>query len=157
MNQENRLQGTSANVVMVPMWVSAHCSLRRGICSDRRMHQHFITDCPERIKPPEGYICKICNTVSILVFPPGVGNLSPHMQPGHFVRDCPTKHAVGDTGGKKPREGYVCRACGGTEHYLEDCLVAQQGRTERPRREPTKEIARTPPTSRHHLHACSFP
>jgi hypothetical protein len=76
------------------------------------------------------------------------------MQPGHFVRDCPTKHAVGDTGGKKPREGYVCRACGGTEHYLEDCLVAQQGRTERPRRDPAKEIARTF-ASRHRFRARS--
>ena len=72
----------------------------------------------------------------------GPGNLLQCMQPGHFVRDCPTKHTPGDTGGKKPREGYVCRACGSTEHYLEDCLVAQQGRTERLRRDPMKEIAR---------------
>lgn len=54
---------------------------------------------------------------------------------------------MGDTGGKKPREGYVCRACGGTEHYLEDCLVAKQGQTDRPRRDPAKEIARTCPLS----------
>lgn len=28
------------------------------------LFQHFIDDCPDRTKPPEGYICKICNTVS---------------------------------------------------------------------------------------------
>ena len=78
------------------------------------------------------------------------------MQPGHFVRDCPVKHAVGDTGGKKPREGYVCRACGGTEHYLEDCLVAKQGRTDRPRRDPAKEIARKPASSRRRFCAYSL-
>ena len=61
-------------------------------------------------------------------------------QPGHFVRDCPTKHAVGDTGGKKPPEGYVCRACASETHYIQDCPVASQ----RPRgpRVPQKEIAR---------------
>lgn len=26
--------------------------------------QHFITDCPERAKPPEGYVCRICDIVS---------------------------------------------------------------------------------------------
>ncbi|KAF8447777.1 CwfJ C-terminus 1-domain-containing protein-like protein [Boletus edulis BED1] len=50
--------------------------------------QHFLDGCPERTKPPDGYLCKICNV------------------PGHLVRDCPTKNAVGDTGGRKPREGY---------------------------------------------------
>ncbi|OBZ69111.1 Zinc finger CCCH domain-containing protein 59 [Grifola frondosa] len=49
--------------------------------------EHFIVDCPDREKPKEGYICKICN------------------ESGHFVRDCPVKNAVGDTGGRKPREG----------------------------------------------------
>jgi hypothetical protein len=28
---------------------------------------------------------------------------------------------VGDTGGRKPRKGYVCRACGSELHYIEDC------------------------------------
>ena len=37
--------------------------------------QHFITDCPERTKPPEGYICRICNTVTIPLFSAGSGNL----------------------------------------------------------------------------------
>lgn len=29
--------------------------------------QHFITDCPDRAKPKEGYICKICNEVSAII------------------------------------------------------------------------------------------
>ncbi len=28
---------------------------------------------------------------------------------------------MGDTGGRKPRKGYVCRACGSELHYIEDC------------------------------------
>jgi Zinc knuckle len=67
-------------------------------------------------------------------------------QPGHFVRDCPTRHAVGDTGGRKPKEGYVCRACGSEGHLLEDCLVANQrppqGDHRGGRRGPPKEIGR---------------
>jgi hypothetical protein len=26
--------------------------------------QHYIIDCPERAKPPEGYVCRICDIVS---------------------------------------------------------------------------------------------
>ena len=66
-------------------------------------------------------------------------------QPGHFVRDCPTRDATGDTGGRKPKPGYVCRACGSEEHYLEDCLVANQrpqGERRSGKRAPPKEIAR---------------
>ncbi|KAJ3569956.1 hypothetical protein NP233_g4719 [Leucocoprinus birnbaumii] len=85
--------------------------------------EHFINDCPERVKPPEGYVCK----------------------PGHFVRDCPTRDAVGDTGGRKPKPGYICRACGSEEHYIEDCLVVRQpqggGERRSRRRGPPKEIA----------------
>ncbi|THH19473.1 hypothetical protein EW146_g1707 [Bondarzewia mesenterica] len=66
------------------------------------------TSFAERTKPPEGYVCVICNTS------------------GHLVRDCPTRHAVGDTGGRKPRPGYICRACGSEEHYIEDCLVVKE-------------------------------
>ena len=68
-----------------------------------------------------------------------------HSQPGHFIRDCPVKNAVGDTGGKKPREGYVCRACGSELHYIQDCPVANQtgGRQGGGKRGPPKEIART--------------
>jgi len=66
-------------------------------------------------------------------------------QPGHFVRDCPTRNEVGDTGGKKPRQGYVCRACGSENHYLEDCLVANQRPVQDERHGgrcgPPKEIA----------------
>ena len=29
--------------------------------------QHFITDCPEREKPKEGYACRVCNEVSLVV------------------------------------------------------------------------------------------
>ena len=56
------------------------------------------------------------------------------------MRDCPVKNAVGDTGGKKPREGYVCRACGSENHYIQDCPTAQA----RPKgqRAPPKPIAR---------------
>jgi hypothetical protein len=57
------------------------------------------------------------------------------------VRDCPVKNAVGDTGGKKPREGYVCRACGSENHYIQDCpaaAVSARGQ----RSGPVKEIAR---------------
>lgn len=65
---------------------------------------------------------------------------------GHFVRDCPVKNAVGDTGGRKPKEGYVCRACGSELHYIQDCPVANQsggGRHGgRGQRGPPKEIAR---------------
>lgn len=89
--------------------------------------KHFITSCPERQKPPEGYVCRICNT------------------PGHLVRDCPTRHAVGDTGGRKPRPGYVCRACASEEHYIEDCPVAnagQRGGERRGKRDQIKEIGR---------------
>ncbi|KAF8896981.1 CwfJ C-terminus 1-domain-containing protein-like protein [Mucidula mucida] len=79
-------------------------------------------------KPPEGYKCKRCEGTD----------------PGHLVRDCPTRHAVGDTGGKKPREGYVCRACGSESHYLDDCPVAnvrpQGQRGGGGRRGPPKEI-----------------
>ncbi|KAF8911042.1 CwfJ C-terminus 1-domain-containing protein-like protein [Gymnopilus junonius] len=65
--------------------------------------------------------------------------------PGHFVRDCPTKDAKGDTGGRKPKPGYVCRACGSENHYIEDCLVANQrppqGERRSGKRGPPKEIA----------------
>lgn len=90
--------------------------------------QHFIDSCPERLKPPEGYLCKICNI------------------PGHLIRDCPTKHAVGDTGGRKPHEGYVCRACGSELHYVADCPVANQRgpHGQGGKRRPPKEIGRTP-------------
>ena len=79
---------------------------------------------------------------------PLVHVLSPLAQPGHLVRDCPTKYAVGDTGGRKPREGYVCRACGGDGHYLDDCPVANHRHpgADRPtgKKGRSKEIARKP-------------
>lgn len=68
----------------------------------------------------------------------------PCYQEGHLVRDCPTRHAVGDTGGKKPKPGYVCRACGSENHFLDDCPVANQGVSREGgggrRRDPPKEI-----------------
>ncbi|PPQ66465.1 LOW QUALITY PROTEIN: hypothetical protein CVT26_011223 [Gymnopilus dilepis] len=116
-NPESRLPGTSAGAANLLRY-------RTSIT----VHAHFITDCPERTKPPENYICKVCH------------------EPGHFVRDCPTRDARGDTGGRKPKPGYVCRACGSEDHYLEDCLVAKQGPVESERRGgrrgPPKEIAR---------------
>ncbi|KAF9256836.1 hypothetical protein L218DRAFT_172786 [Marasmius fiardii PR-910] len=108
--------------------------------------EHFINDCPERSKPPEGYVCKICNTVRENPFPVSEAVLDSVRQPGHLVRDCPTRHAVGDTGGRKPKEGYVCRACGSDAHYLDDCPVANQrpthsgGERGRGKRGPPKEI-----------------
>ena len=68
------------------------------------------------------------------------------LQPGHFVRDCPAMDAVGDTGGRKPREGYMCRACGSDQHYVEDCLIPNEKSRQTERRggnrRPPKEIAR---------------
>lgn len=89
--------------------------------------EHIAFNCPDRPTPHEGYVCKTCN------------------QPGHFVRDCPTRDAVGDTGGRKPREGYICRACGSDQHYIEDCLVPNERSRHVERhgrhRVPPKEIA----------------
>lgn len=31
--------------------------------------QHFINDCPERTKPPDNYVCKICHEVSGYMIP----------------------------------------------------------------------------------------
>ncbi|KAF8469918.1 CwfJ C-terminus 1-domain-containing protein-like protein [Gautieria morchelliformis] len=74
-------------------------------------------------RPPEGYICRICNAS------------------GHFIRDCPQKNPLGDTGTRKPPEGYVCRACASDQHYIKDCPVAQNGPRERDRpRGPPREI-----------------
>lgn len=63
------------------------------------------------------------------------------------MRDCPVRDAVGDTGGRKPREGYICRACGSDQHFIEDCLVPNEkskhlGQRDR-QKGPPKEIART--------------
>ncbi|KAJ7074079.1 CwfJ C-terminus 1-domain-containing protein-like protein [Mycena amicta] len=90
--------------------------------------QHLINDCPERIKPPEGYVCRLCDT------------------PGHLVRDCPSRFQLGDTGGRKPKPGYICRACGSEEHHIDDCPSSSQRpgymRDGRGRRGgPPKEIA----------------
>lgn len=115
---------TSASDVNQPRLASARYKGGDNSCHS----QHFIDSCPERTKPPEGYLCRICNI------------------PGHLVRDCPTKHAVGDTGGRKPREGYVCRACGSELHYVADCPVANQcePRGQGGKRRPPKEIGRMP-------------
>ena len=90
-------------------------------------------------------MCKICNEVSCCPLFYYLFNVM-LQQPGHFVRDCPTRDATGDTGGRKPKPGYVCRACGSEEHYLEDCLVANQRHPQGERRSgkrlPPKEIAR---------------
>lgn len=65
-------------------------------------------------------------------------------QPGHFLRDCPEKNAVGDTGGKKPPPGYVCRACASELHLIQDCPVTTQTRREPQGRKggPPKVIGR---------------
>lgn len=100
--------------------------LRRRMVSDLTYLQHRITECPERSKPPEGYVCKRCQ------------------QTDHFIRDCPTKDERGDTGGRKPPPGYVCRACASEAHLIDDCPVVAQGRQGRePRRGkgPAKEIS----------------
>lgn len=49
--------------------------LHRGLCLNflsitcrlREVFQHFISECPDRSKPPDGYICKICSKVRILL------------------------------------------------------------------------------------------
>ncbi len=88
--------------------------------------QHFINNCPERARPPQEYICRLCSKVKVFFSGPATADV--RSQPGHFLRDCPTRHAVGDTGGRKPREGYVCRACGSELHYIEDCPVVKDRR-----------------------------
>ncbi|KAI0053904.1 nuclear protein [Auriscalpium vulgare] len=96
----------------------------------------------EQGKPPPGYKCKRCDSTENEqnlrrdTFVKSVTTVG--TQPGHLVRDCPTRHAVGDTGGRKPREGYVCRACGSEDHYIEDCLVVQERRPPGGERRPGK-------------------
>ncbi|KAH9928175.1 nuclear protein [Fomitopsis serialis] len=97
-------------------------------------------------KPPTGYKCKI--SFYIRLPGPSKAKRRLHLQicneSGHFVRDCPVKNAVGDTGGRKPKEGYVCRACGSENHYIQDCPEANQpsgGRGGGRGRGPPKEIA----------------
>ena len=64
-------------------------------------------------------------------------------QAGHLVRDCPTRDETGDTGGRKPPQGYVCRACGSELHLIKDCPVAAQGPKENHKSKgPPREIAR---------------
>ncbi|KAF8503799.1 nuclear protein [Russula emetica] len=75
----------------------------KGLCSDCHLFPHYLKTSP-------------------------VGGEQGKPAPGHFLRDCPTKHVVGDTGGRKPREGYVCRACGSELHYIEDCPVIKDRR-----------------------------
>ncbi len=62
------------------------------------------------------------------------------------MRDCPERHAPGDTGGRKPPKGYVCRACASELHLIQDCPVAAQSSNQRgPRgrdRGPLKPIDR---------------
>lgn len=43
------------------------------------------------------------------------------------------KEETGDTGGRKPPAGYVCRACGSELHMIDDCPVVLQKRGERER------------------------
>ncbi|KAF8322867.1 CwfJ C-terminus 1-domain-containing protein-like protein [Cantharellus anzutake] len=69
-------------------------------------------------RPPEGYICRICQSAD------------------HYIKDCPEKYATGDTGGRKPPPGYICRACGSEAHLIRDCPSMK----ERPRRDPVREI-----------------
>lgn len=98
-------------------------------------------------------LLKVISVRSVTKYvPPAVSFLCPlgftltTLQPGHLVRDCPTRNAVGDTGGRKPREGYVCRACGGDGHYLDDCPITNQrappGDRKGGRRGPPREIGR---------------
>ncbi|KAF8315207.1 hypothetical protein DL93DRAFT_2079409 [Clavulina sp. PMI_390] len=76
-------------------------------------------------KPPEGYVCKICQSTE------------------HFIKNCPdnVKNAKGDTGGRKPPPGYVCRACGSAGHLIQDCPTAASSRGGRNEaRGPVKDL-----------------
>ncbi|KAF6764024.1 nuclear protein [Ephemerocybe angulata] len=112
-------------------------------------------------KPPPGYKCRRCESTDVrnIYGSASVRSFSeagpistlPAIVPKdkrhpkvtfakYAIRD-----AVGDTGGKKPKPGYNCRACGSENHYLEDCPQANQSRSSRPergsRRGPPKEIS----------------
>ena len=126
--------------------VSLH--LIRASNADSLHKQHYLKDCPEKPEKapvPEGYTCRICQGVGDdLISASGFYLFC--SQTDHLIRDCPTKFETGDTGGKKPRPGYVCRACGSDKHFIEDCNVAKEGRNERgPNRRgprgPPKEIS----------------
>ena len=61
MNQANRPRVISAAVV-----TQQRCVKKKIFFFTKNalnLAQHFINDCPERSKPPENYICKICNEV----------------------------------------------------------------------------------------------
>jgi hypothetical protein len=60
-NPENHLLDINVDDVIRPMYVSIMTFM--GYTLKTPFLQHFINECPERTKPPEGYICKICNTV----------------------------------------------------------------------------------------------
>lgn len=59
-NQENRPRVISVGVVTQRRYVrKSSLDMKKSL----NLAQHFINDCPERSKPPENYICKICNEV----------------------------------------------------------------------------------------------
>src|SRR5882762_8569917 len=65
-NLENRpLDINVGDVIQLRYVCLIGCNLS---CVLTTSYQHFINECPERTKPPEGYVCKICNTVSATLF-----------------------------------------------------------------------------------------
>ncbi|KAF8330085.1 CwfJ C-terminus 1-domain-containing protein-like protein [Cantharellus anzutake] len=85
-----------------------------------------------RVKRPRRGECS-----TVLPYENGLASTVPKDQQGsHYIKDCPEKYATGDTGGRKPPPGYICRACGSEAHLIRDCPSMK----ERPRRDPVREI-----------------
>ncbi|KAI6150609.1 CwfJ C-terminus 1-domain-containing protein-like protein [Pisolithus tinctorius] len=102
-------------------------------------------------KPPPGYKCKRCGSLEVTLHPRPLKKDYTHMVSSTLLLTALKKqdlqrvtHPAGDTAGRKPKEGYLCRTCGSGSHYIEDCPVTSQQTSrphgERAKRGPPKEI-----------------